>query len=270
MSGKPDRRAEMPAGSERVLETRSLRASHRRLAALLRPGMNVLDVGCGSGAITREIADAVRPGLAVGIDVSPQLIDAARIASSRQTNLHFDVADVHDYDRTGSFDIVTAARVLQWIPEPVPALEAMVSLVKPGGLVVVLDYDHTRAAWDPPLPIHARRFYGAFLAWRADAGMDNEIAKHLPGLFEEVGLRDVRITNEDEVAIRGMNGFGVAVDLWERVAATRGHQLVGDGFITERERAVAEHDFAEWARTHAKRQCLHLEAVTGVRPASVH
>jgi ubiquinone/menaquinone biosynthesis C-methylase UbiE len=53
------------------LPQRSLETSHRRLAELLRPGMAVLDVGCGAGAITRGIAEAVAPGgHALGLDVT--------------------------------------------------------------------------------------------------------------------------------------------------------------------------------------------------------
>jgi SAM-dependent methyltransferase len=230
--------------------------------------MRVLDVGCGTGAITRGIADAVLPGgAAVGIDVNAELINAALAASSRRANIEFQVADIYVYACTDGFDVVTAARVLQWLADPLRALEAMVSVVRPGGLIVVLDYDHTRAAWDPPLPIHARGFYEAFLAWRADAGFDNEIAKRLPGLFEAVGLVDIRTAREAEVAVRGTRGFDVAVELWERVAATRGHQLVKDGYVSEEARTAAERDFRDWAHTQAKRQTMVLEAVTGVRPA---
>ncbi len=64
-------RADMPAGAERVLDRRSLMGSHRQLAALLRPGMSVLDVGCGTGAIIADVADAVgSQGLAVGADIN--------------------------------------------------------------------------------------------------------------------------------------------------------------------------------------------------------
>src|SRR5207244_2921038 len=62
-----------------ILSARSLATAHRRLAELLRPGLRVLDVGCGPGAITRGIADAVGPaGRVVGVDLHPQLIAEAR------------------------------------------------------------------------------------------------------------------------------------------------------------------------------------------------
>ena len=48
------RRAHMPEGTTAILDARSLATAHRRLAALLSPGLAVLDVGCGTGAITRK------------------------------------------------------------------------------------------------------------------------------------------------------------------------------------------------------------------------
>src|SRR5437773_4787859 len=107
-------RAHMPDGTRAILDTRSLQADHRRLAALLRPGLTVLDVGCGTGAITRGIAEAVgRHGRAVGVDVNVSMIEKARVAHRGVPGLSFEVADVHALPSDG-FDIVTAARVLQW------------------------------------------------------------------------------------------------------------------------------------------------------------
>ena len=68
-------RAHMPRGTEALLDTRTLTTAHRRLAQLLWPSLMVLDVGCGTGAMTRGIAEAVAPGgLAVGVDVHAGLL----------------------------------------------------------------------------------------------------------------------------------------------------------------------------------------------------
>jgi ubiquinone/menaquinone biosynthesis C-methylase UbiE len=256
----------MPAGSELFLDTRSLSTSHRRLASLLAPGMTVLDVGCGSGAITRGIAEAVSPGgMVLGIDVSAELIGHA-IRGGEGANLTYEVADIHLLDRPASFDVASAARVLQWLSDPMPALRAMIDAVKPGGTVVVLDYDHTKLEWDPEPPAAVGRFYDAFLQWRAETGFDNELARHLPAMLRQAGLLEVSESDESEVATRGERDFATRVALWPNIIATRGHQLVGDGALREAERSRAEAEFRSWIETDAERQVLRLSAVVGTRP----
>ena len=82
-------RAEMPSETAAILDRRSLARDHRRLAAMLRPGQRVLDVGCGTGAITRGIVEAVGPGGRVlGVDANRELIDAARRAHGAVAGRH--------------------------------------------------------------------------------------------------------------------------------------------------------------------------------------
>src|SRR2546428_5581888 len=116
----------LPEGPGAMLGTRSLGTGNRRLAALLRPGLSVLDVGCGTGAITRGIAEAVgREGRAVGVDVNAAMIEKARAAHGGVPGLSFEVADAGALPFDTAFDIVTAARVLQWLahrPRPVRSI----------------------------------------------------------------------------------------------------------------------------------------------------
>ena len=257
----------MPVGSERLLAARSLATSHRRLAGLLKPGMAVLDVGCGSGAITRGIAEAVTPGgTVVGIDLSDHLIARAIAEHSDQENLRFASADVMNLGYRDHFDVVTSARVLQWLFDPLGALESMLGAVKRGGQIVVLDYNHLEARWEPEPPEAFRRFYAAFLSWRAEAGMDNQIADHLAVMLSELDLADVSVSAEHEVTSRGDSGFATHVVLWRDVIATRGHQMVADGMLDEAQRAAAEESFADWIDADAMRQALYLLAVTGSKP----
>jgi ubiquinone/menaquinone biosynthesis C-methylase UbiE len=256
----------MPLGTERFLDNRTLAGDHRTLAALLRPGMRVLDVGCGSGAITRGIAQYVQPGGSVlGIDTNAELIALAAEASEHLPNLALNITDIRHLGAAGDFDVVTAARVLQWLPDPEAALSEMVRATRPGGLVVVLDYNHSQSEWRPQPPPTFQRFYRQFLSWRAEAGMDNQMADHLPEMFAAAGLIDVSSIPEDEIATRGEEDFEVRMALWAEVIATRGHQLVADGALTEAERAGAEHDLREWIGKSAQRQTLRLKAIVGTR-----
>ena len=259
-------RAHMPEGSGAILDTRSLVTDHRRLAALLRPGLAVLDVGCGTGAITRGIAEAVgRAGRAVGVDVNRSMIEKARAAHRAVPGLSFDVADVYALPFSGAFDIVAAARVLQWLADPAAAVRAMTTAVKPGGRVVVLDYNHEKTAWTPEPPASMRRFHAAFLRWRAAAGMDNAIADHLTDLLAGAGLTEITTIAQHEIAQRADPDFETRAGIWAAVAATRGHQMVADGAISEGERRAAEADYRAWLRDAAQSHVQYLLAVEGVR-----
>lgn len=260
------RRAHMPVGVSSFLNIRSLAASHRRLAELLRPGMRVLDVGCGSGAITRGIAEAVGPeGQVVGLDINADLIAEAQHSHADLPNLSFVCADLAEYQPSQPFDIVTAARVLQWLRDPLAALRAMAALLRPGGLVEVLDYNHERIVWQPEPPESFRAFYAVFLRWRAEAGMDNAIADHLADLFDQAGLQAVRVTAQHEHTTRGEPDFLTRTGMWADLTATRGRQVVADGFISEAERALAEAEYRDWARESALSQTMYLLAVEGQR-----
>ena len=257
----------MPPGTEQLLDARSLAADHPALAALLGPGMTVLDVGCGTGAITRGIADAVSlAGTVCGIDINADLIARASAASAGYRNLRFEVADVHDERWDVAFDLVISARVLQWLADPARAVAAMVRAARAGGTVAVLDYDHTRAAWSPAMPPRVQHFYQAFLDWRADAGMDNAIAAHLPAMFGQAGLIDVTAVDQHEVTTANDADYQRRIALWPGVIATRGHQIVADGWLTEADRALAEDGIRHWIDESSPAQSLFLRSVTGTKP----
>jgi len=262
-------RAHMPEGASGVLNARSLTTAHRRLAQLLRPGLAVLDVGSGTGAITRGIAEAVGPnGRAVGVDVHTGLIEEARRLHDDVPGLSFETADVYNLPFHDLFDIVTAARVLQWLANPFAALQQIAAASKPGGKVVILEYNHEKIAWQPQPPVSMQEFYRAFLRWRADAGMDNAIADHLAEIFARVGLTDIFATPQPELTRRGDSDFVTRISIWAEVAASRGHQMVADGVVSEELRAAAEMDYRKWITETAESQTMYLLAVEGLRPVS--
>jgi SAM-dependent methyltransferase len=164
------------------------------------------------------------------------------------------------------FDIVTAARTLQWIADPRLAISNMKQAARPGGLLVVLDYSHTKNQWEPSPPDEFKRFYEAFLAWRYANGWDNEMADHLPDLFRSAGLTDIESHLQTEVAERGQPDFDGQAALWSDVIEHVDEQLVTAGFSTKQQVRDAHERYLPWKKTRLVKQTLAMWAVTGIVP----
>lgn len=247
----------------RILSRRTLQRDHRCLASILRPAMSVLDVGCGTGAITADIARVVGPnGRVVGLDRDESLLALAR-QDHVLPNLRFLHGDVLNFQLEDPFDVVTAARTLQWINPPKLGLARMTEAAAVGGKIVVLDYNHDNNSWEPKPPGEFTRFYTAFLDWRRANGWDNRMADSLPGLFQSQGLENVAVHVQDEVARRFDADFSAATAIWIHVIETIGPQLVSAAFLAERERVEAESVYCEWVQDHLQTQTLQMRAVEG-------
>ena len=257
-------RAAMPTGTAVLLDERSVEKSNANLIELLRVGQQVLDVGCGSGSITAGICNYVgNQGLVVGIDRSEELIGLAREKYSGIANLQFICGDVLTFVPEGNFDIITSARTLQWVAHPENMIAKMTSMVKPGGFLTILDYNHSLIQWDPLPPESMRHFYHQFLKWRSDAGMDNEIGDHLAGILGANGLQSVTLSDRSEYTVNGQSDFVDKISIWTLVANTRGKQMVADNYISESERAQAAADYGSWCRSSALSMKLILRSATG-------
>jgi SAM-dependent methyltransferase len=249
-----------------ILSRRTLQQDHRRLASILGPGMSVLDIGCGAGAITADIAHVVGPnGYVVGLDRDESLLLLAR-QNHALPNLRFVHGDILNFPLDRTFDIVTAARVLQWISSPDLAISRMMQAARQGGKIVVLDYNHDNNAWDPEPPGEFVRFYKAFLQWRSANGWNNRMADCLPGLFQSQNVQTILVHIEDQVARRGDPDFFAAAAIWIHVIETIGAQLVAAGFLAEQERIDAESVYREWVDSHLQVQTLQMRAVEGTNP----
>lgn len=138
-----------------VLRSHRWRTAENSAAYLLphlAEGLSVLDVGCGPGTITVDLAQTVAPGIVTGIDTSAKVLQEARTLASGAgvTNVEFVEADVYDLPfADASFDIVHAHQVLQHLTDPITALHEIKRVTKPGGLVAVRDADYSAMAWYP-------------------------------------------------------------------------------------------------------------------------
>ena len=135
---------------ESVLRSHRWRTVENSAAYLiphLRPGLSLLDVGCGPGTITADLAGRLAPGRVCGIDPSADVVAAAE---REHAGIEFATGDVYTmaFD-DASWDIVHAHQVLQHLPDPVTALKEMRRVVRQGGIVAARDSDYAAFTWHP-------------------------------------------------------------------------------------------------------------------------
>lgn len=218
-------------------------------AAGFRAGQRLLDLGCGPGWSSLELARRVGPaGAVLARDISPRMIAAAADLLQSE-GVHWaetDCADAAAPLPPASCDGAYARWIFCWLPDPLPALRAVARALRPGGRLAVADY--LRYAPDIRLEPSGAAFQRGIAAveasWRA-AGGDPRIGERLPGLLKQAGFR---IVQRREVRRSG----GPEDPLWGWPTSFFPlfmPRLVADGWLTA---AEAAEFLAEWreARRH--------------------
>jgi len=158
------------------------------------PGLNVLDVGCGTGDLLRLLAPLVAPGRAVGIDLSETMI-AEAIARNRpgSSNAFFMRGDVFDLQfEDGAFQRVMANQVLVHLPDPWLALTEMCRVLAHDGMISITEMD-----WGTMVVESSHRELSRRFTQLACDGLRNGyIARELPGRLGELGFKRVVIHPE--------------------------------------------------------------------------
>jgi ubiquinone/menaquinone biosynthesis C-methylase UbiE len=156
----------------------------------LRPGMRLLDLGCGPGSITLGLAEAVAPGEVVGVDLQPSQVAQAQALSAARgvKNVRFEVADVYRLPfPDGSFDAVFAHVVLMHLSEPVRALVEMRRVLRPGGFAGVRDTDWGGRIHSPMTPL-LKQWYDLMIQVRHRNGGDPFVGRRHRELLLEAGF----------------------------------------------------------------------------------
>ena len=181
---------------ESVLRSHTWRTAENSAGYLLRylkAGQELLDVGCGPGTITMDLADRVAPGRVVGIDSEGEVIaraDALR-KSRGLTNVTFSIGDVYALQfGDASFDVVHAHQVLQHLTKPVAALTEMYRVLRPGGILGVRDGDYATFAWAPADP-RLDRWMQLYHQLTRRNGAEADAGRYLLGWVQMAGFADV-------------------------------------------------------------------------------
>jgi ubiquinone/menaquinone biosynthesis C-methylase UbiE len=149
-------------------------------------------VGCGPGTDLFEIAEFVGPaGRLVGIDASEVMIaEARRRAKNFDVPITFEVGEAHALPfPENTFDICRAARLLEHVPDAEPALKEMVRVTRPGGRMVVFDFDWDTLIIDHPDKETTRTVVMSY----SDSIRNGWIGRQLPRLFKERHLQVLSI-----------------------------------------------------------------------------
>jgi SAM-dependent methyltransferase len=190
----------------------------RLIASTLRPttvalfdrlaigeGHICLDVGCGGGDVTLELARRVGPrGLAVGTDIDDEKLELARSEAAAQGVGHitYERGDIRNQSPSRTYDFVYARFLLSHLPDPLAAAVALHRHVRPGGLVVLEDIDASGTfAW-PPCPA-LERYQELYASVVRGRGGNPDIGTRLPELLLDAGFDDVDINVVQPASLRG-------------------------------------------------------------------
>ncbi|KAI8623812.1 ubiE/COQ5 methyltransferase [Xylariaceae sp. FL1651] len=184
-----------------VVKSHARRTAQNSAAFLLphiKPHHRILDVGCGPGSITIDLAQLVPQGSVVGIDAVEDVLSQARsLARERgvEANLTFQRHDANELPfADGTFDIVFCHQVLQHVRHPAAVLKEMARVARrDGGIVAARDADYKTFAWYPELP-GLERWGGVYQAVAKANGAEPNAARYLKAWAKEAGFGQEDVT----------------------------------------------------------------------------
>jgi ubiquinone/menaquinone biosynthesis C-methylase UbiE len=207
----------------------------RHLEAIdVQAGWRCLEVGAGSGSIARWLATRTGPtGHVLATDLDPHQIttDSANGRAAIEVRRHDITSDPLP---ASAFDLIHARLVLLHLPEREAVLARMVAALKPGGHLLIEDFDttgHALCCYDPHDDALLTTVARAFSALLNAGGADTAYSRHLPRLLRQAGLSDVRA--DGHVAI-GPGGSAIADLNRANIRQTR-DQLIAAGLLTEQQ-----------------------------------
>ncbi len=213
----------------------------------LRAGLDLLDLGCGPGTITLDLAARVAPGRVLGIDASADVVEQAR-AQAGDGAVEFATGDAYALDLPdSSFDVVHAHQVLQHLTDPARALAEAGRVLRPGGLLAVRDSDYAGFFWSPPSPT-LDRWLALYHELTERNGADADAGRSLPAWVRAAGFTDMTVTSSNWT-FADAEGRAWWGGLWaDRVRQSSfATQAVEYGLADDAELAEIEAGWRRWA-----------------------
>ncbi len=207
------------------------------------PGQAILDVGCGTGVVTRDLAKRVgETGRVVGVDASRRLIDEA-VRRARERGLsgrvEFRSADGAALPFSGgSFDLVIASALFGHIPNAMEVLSEMVRVARPGGTVLVFDHDIDMIVINSADRDLTRRIVHAYCDRYFTSGW---AGRELYAMFRQAALEQIRILPLTHTSTE----FGPH---WQRMADRLSSVAVKTGVVSEKEAEAWRADLEQKGR----------------------
>jgi ubiquinone/menaquinone biosynthesis C-methylase UbiE len=250
---------------ESVLRSHRWRTAENSAGHLLphlTSGASLLDVGCGPGTITADLATRITPGRVTALETSEEALNLAR-ETIKNTNVSYAMGEVHALDfPDDSFDIVHAHQVLQHVGDPVRALREMRRVARPGGIIAVRDSDYAAFTWFPEMP-ELDHWLSLYRRIARRNGGEPDAGRRLLSWARAAGFTDITATSstwcfandEDRQWWGGMWADRI-------LKSAMGHQALADGDATQDELQRISDAWRRWsADPDAWMSLLHGELI---------
>jgi ubiquinone/menaquinone biosynthesis C-methylase UbiE len=240
--------------------TRGLAKSFPQLKPYLFPNARVLDVGCGPGSITLDVAREAAPGHVFGIDPVYVSIEQANELKAEQkvANVTFQVGQAQELDfPDDTFDVTYCVRTFRWIADPVRSVAELKRVTRPGGWVVcTLPEQGVRLRY-PPCPTFDQVVAIRSKHWTdptdPDHFCDKYVGRRAVELFRRAGFNKLHIEPDGlEIRYAGEGPVSVEGDLWwldrEGTFGVLYDKLFSLGVLDEEMINAARAELENWAQ----------------------
>jgi ubiquinone/menaquinone biosynthesis C-methylase UbiE len=235
------------------------------LAHHLRPGAEVLSVGCGPGVILRAACSIDSRAHGTGIDISPRRVEQAMAKNRAHERLKFVRGDAHALPfPANSFDLVYSRMLFEYLADKARAAAEMVRVCRPGGVVLVQDLDG-QLLWNYPECPQVQAGVEKVVGGLARTGFDPFVGRKLFSLVRAAGLKNIDVQVECYHLIAGTVDPDI-LKQWElklEIAAPQMARILGGEHVAR----VEARRFLEYLRRPDTLTYSNVFTVSGKKPA---